>query len=268
MESKAKEQPIELRSEWLDTSSNDILDKLVEMSATDQNIAQDIETLVFNKTISKRIATQLTYDDMYENSDSLWMVMLHSGYLTCDGIMEDGNICLRIPNEEIHRMFDQKIIEIATRDVGRYISLHPFCDAVASFDATMIERELNYILERTIGIRDTASRTVKENYCHEIMNTALHYRDDWRKWSNPERGERYCEIMVEDEDEEWVVLFELKHSDSSKCFTIALTEAKIQIYKCDYAEVLFDYEYPKTHKYVVAFRGRRCKVEEVPLPVT
>ena len=74
--------------------------------------------------------------------------------------------------------------------------------------------------------------------------------------------------MVDDEDEEWVVLFELKHSDSSKCFTIALTEAKIQIYKCDYAEVLFDYEYPKTHKYVVAFRGRRCKVEEVPLPVT
>ncbi len=267
IESREKNEPVTFQCDWLDTSENDILNELVERSANDRGMVVDIGNLALGKSVSKKIISQLTFESIYKDNDALWTVMLHSGYVTCEENLGQTFIRLRIPNEEVHQAFDDKIVYIAKRDTGRGRRLKEFCDAIATFDPNRIEKELNNILRRTTSIRDNATKAVHENYYHGIMNAALLYRDDWQRWSNPETGDGYCDIMAEGENGDWAVLFELKYSNSASDFSAALAEAKGQIYRCDYAQILMDNDYPKAHMYAIAFHGKKCKVEEVALPL-
>ncbi|MBR2811353.1 MAG: AAA family ATPase [Solobacterium sp.] len=252
---------------WIGTSGNDILRKLLLKAEGDANVAYDIEALSHGTSITKRILEQLTFENMYSTADGIWTIMLHTGYLTCENLMEEGNMMLRIPNEEVLRSLDDLVSEIAVQQTekGRFLRL--FCEAVESFRPQEIERTLNLILDNSVSLRDTATKAVKENYYHGIMNAALLYRSDWIRTSNPETGSGYCDIMVENSAEDWGIVFELKYSGNADDFNAALDEATRQILTCQYARRLKKKRYHTIHLYAAAFHGTQCRVREVHEPV-
>ena len=256
-------RPVEFGCGWIKTSGNDILYSLMEKAEKNLDISEDVDALENGGTITKWIVDQLTFDNMYADIEGIWTVMLHTGYLTVENRLDNGAVELRVPNEEVLLSFDGIVAALAKRQAGNGMYQKAFCDAVATFDTAKIEEALNDVLENSVSIRDTATKEPRENFYHGVMNAVLLYRDGWSRRSNPEVGNGYCDILVENPGEDWGVLFELKYSDDKDDFTAALDEGQRQIVTCKYAKPLKRKRYANTHLYAIAFHGKECKVREV-----
>ena len=254
---------VEFPCEWLNTSGNDIMKRLLAPAVKKKGFANAVESLENRGEIKTRIVEQLTFDSMYKTPEGLWTVMLHSGYLTLAENLGEGYATLRVPNEEVLKAFDDLVLQISQERIAKGDILKNACEAVESFDPARIEEALNTLLKRIVSIRDTATREKRENYYHGIMNAMLAYRGDWEMESSAETGDGYCDIMVENDEGNWGIVFELKYSDNATDFKKALDEGEDQIFKLKYPEELHENERDPIHLYSIAFRGKRCKVREV-----
>lgn len=92
---------------WANTSSNDVVRKLLETASSDTR--DEIERLIAGECILKKVNEELTYKELYNDTENLWSVLFTTGYLTQRGKAEDGRLQLAIPNKEIHNLFMTQI---------------------------------------------------------------------------------------------------------------------------------------------------------------
>lgn len=119
---------------WSNTSSNDIVRKLLEKASPDMR--DDIERLIAGETITKEINEELTYKELYDKAENVWSVLFTTGYLTQRGESEGNLRQLAIPNREIHNIFMTQIREWVQVKVREDSSrLNAFCEAFRSADA-------------------------------------------------------------------------------------------------------------------------------------
>lgn len=198
---------------WSNTSSNDIVRKLLEKASPDMR--DDIERLIAGETITKEINEELTYKELYDKAENVWSVLFTTGYLTQRGHSEENLRRLAIPNREIFNIFMTQIREWvqvkAREDSSR---LNAFCEAFRSADAETVQTIFAEYLENTISIRDTAVRKeLKENFYHGFLLGLLRYREDWRVLSNRESGSGYADIVIEIFSEKTGIVIEIKYPD-------------------------------------------------------
>ena len=251
-------------SGWVNSSGNDIIRML--LNRADENVKMDLEELSSGKTVGKHVVSTLSYPDLYSDLENIWTVMLHAGYLTTVRKIQDDIVELRIPNEEVQRAFDENVRKWANKRTEQGTYLKQLCESVETFEAGKMEESINILLDDLIGARDTATKTFKENYYHGIMNCAVSYRTDWISSSNPETGDGYCDLAIENRKENWGMILELKYSSDPDDFTKALDEGEKLIYTCRYAKMLERRKYKNIYLYSIAFHGRECRVRQVPYP--
>ncbi len=244
---------------WLNTSSNDIIRTFLQMSK--QSTRREIEQLIDEKSIPKHIRQELTYRDLYENTDNLWSVLFTTGYLTSHGNTDDGCLKLAIPNLEIRKIFIEHIQEWFQSEARKNtIKLNAFCEAFSKADALTVEAQLNTYLKKTISIRDTAVRKEKkENFYHGILLGLLAYRDDWDISSNTESGTGFCDILIETENNGIGIVIEIKYVETENLETGCI-EAMKQIDDKSYDSALIEDEMTTIIKYGIACRQKKCKV--------
>ena len=247
-------------SGWMNSSQNSILETL--MKQADADVRRDLQALSDGKTIVKKLNDHVTYPHLFDTPEHIWAVLLHTGYLTCTTLSPDGMAHLMIPNEEVHRSFDECINQWAMKTTEEGKNLKQFCDAVETFNPDKIQQAIQILLKDVVSIRDTAAKSVRENYYHGILNCAVSYRQNWLRYSNPETGEGYCDIAIEDPDFSWGIIFELKFAEKGK-FENALKEAESQIHTCHYAEMLEEDGVKRKYLYAMAFHGKNCRVRQV-----
>ena len=63
---------------WVNTSSNAIVKNLIYYADEEQK--QAVENLIAGGTITIPVHEDITYDEVYENSDNLWNFMFFTGY--------------------------------------------------------------------------------------------------------------------------------------------------------------------------------------------
>ena len=73
---------------WSNTSSNDIIHKLIARSS--RYTKNDIETLITGGSIEKPLYDDITYSNIDVNSDYIWSFLLHTGYLKPLKIYKNG----------------------------------------------------------------------------------------------------------------------------------------------------------------------------------
>lgn len=164
---------------WANTSGNDILRNFLQTAKP--RTKRELEKLIEGESITKKINKELTYRDLYENTDNIWSVLFTTGYLTQKG-KEDGDMYrLVIPNLEIRKIFIDKIMRWFQENARKDMSLlEAFCDSFARPDAEMVEKQFNEYLQKTISIRDTSVRKEKkENFYHGILLGLLSHHEDW-----------------------------------------------------------------------------------------
>lgn len=98
------------RSYWKNTSHNDIVRSFI--SRTDLPVKEKFERLLEGKSIRERICEDLTYDVLHSSESNLWSILYLTGYLTKDKKRsKDGEVYLKIPNEEIKSIFGETVME-------------------------------------------------------------------------------------------------------------------------------------------------------------
>ena len=79
---------------------------------TGAEVGDDYSALINGGVISKKLVETLTYSNLYSTPENIWSLFLMTGYLTLAGRYDanEENL-LRIPNEEIRRLFDASVDE-------------------------------------------------------------------------------------------------------------------------------------------------------------
>lgn len=249
------------KSYWVNTSGNDILNRIMEWSDKDSQIKRDMDRLISGKTISKTIKDHLTYNQIGDTVDNVWSIMFHTGYLTMKNQYADGKFELYIPNGEVLFAFEDLVeqwFSDKARHNGEFQRL--FCQAIADGDSESAERVFSKFLKTTISLRDTSTKSKKENFYHGMLLGLLSYNMGWDVESNVDTGIGYADIILYDYDNEIGHIIEVKYADSIYKMEESCIEALEQIKKNQYGEELLENGITKTVHYGVSCYKKLCKI--------
>lgn len=244
---------------WSNSSGNALVRSFIDKA--DVQTKDEIERLIAGEYIEKEISQELTYDEIDKSIANLWSVLFTTGYLTKQGVTDDGRVRLSIPNREIKNLFIKKIREWfsdTTTNDGK--TLEQFCNAFVDKDTEKIEELFGDYLWNTISIRDTAvAKDKKENFYHGILLGLLGYKASWLIKSNTESGTGYSDILVEVPNNRTGIVIELKYAENGD-MDAACSEALKQIEEKSYVDKLKQDGMRNFIKYGIACFKKDCKV--------
>ena len=244
---------------WSNSSGNALVRSFIDKA--DVQTKDEIERLIAGEYIEKEISQELTYDEIDKSIANLWSVLFTTGYLTKQGVTDDGKVRLSIPNREIKNLFIKKIREWfsdTTANDGK--TLEQFCNAFVHKDTEKIEELFGDYLWNTISIRDTAvAKDKKENFYHGILLGLLGYKASWLIKSNTESGTGYSDILVEVPNNRTGIVIELKYAENGD-MDAACDEALKQIEEKSYVDKLKQDGMRNFIKYGIACFKKDCKV--------
>ena len=244
---------------WSNSSGNALVRSFIDKA--DVQTKDEIERLIAGEYIEKEISQELTYDEIDKSIANLWSVLFTTGYLTKQGVTDDGRVRLSIPNREIKNLFIKKIREWfsdTTANDGK--TLEQFCNAFVEKDTEKIEQLFGDYLWNTISIRDTAvAKDKKENFYHGILLGLLGYKASWLIKSNTESGTGYSDILVEVPNNRTGIVIELKYAENGD-MDAACDEALKQIEEKSYVDKLKQDGMRNFIKYGISCFKKDCKV--------
>ena len=243
---------------WINSSGNALVKRFVSIAnRTTQN---EIERLIAGEPIEKSLRLDLTYDEIDKSIDNIWSVLFTTGYLTQVGMTEQGAYKLVIPNKEVRTVYISQIQEWFKQKIADNAEqMISFWKAVEDGNAEEIEQYLNRTLSNTISVFDT-KEPEKENSYHTFLAGMLTGNTDWVVKSNVEAGEGFADIIIEPQNPDDGIIFELKYSKEASGLDKACEIAIKQIRDRRYFEYLKNDGRYDMMFYGIAFYKKRCKV--------
>ena len=240
-------------SYWKNTSDNAIIRSFIDYSGP--SISKKLELLLSGGYIVQTIEEDLTYDYLHSSEDNLWSILYLTGYLTRvrEIPASDGALALTIPNAEVKEIF-RSTIQKWFKDSSQTWNRQAMFQALWAGDNETLTKEIGKLLRKTISYHD-----YKEDFYHAFLAGILasfHYSVE----SNREHGEGRSDIVVYDEENSRVVIFEAKVAKSPDELPAACDAALRQIEARQYAEDFRD-EYDEILCYGIAFYKKRCLVK-------
>ena len=245
-------------SYWKNTSDNAIIRSFIDFAGG--NITRKLESLLSGCYIVQRVDDMLTYDYLHSSEDNLWSVVYLTGYLTSVrdeaivGDIPDGMSALMIPNEEIREIFETTIIKWFD-DTAKGWNRSRLFNAVWAGDADAVTEEMTKLLRKTISYHD-----YREDFYHAFL-AGIFAGAGYTVDSNKEHGEGRSDVVIYDEANSRVAIFEAKYSKSAEYLLSECDHAIDQINDRMYAEEYAD-DYDEILCYGIAFFKKRCVVKK------
>ena len=242
-------------SYWKNTSDNAIIRSFIDFSGT--NITKKLETLLAGDYILQRIDENLTYDYLHAAEENLWSVLYLTGYLTRVRdvpALPEGMTALVIPNAEIKEIFESTVAKWFA-DNARGWNRQKLFAAVWQGDEEALVQELNKLLRKTISYHD-----YKEDFYHAFL-AGVFAGAGYTVDSNKEHGEGRSDVVVYDQVNGRVAVFEAKYARELAQLEAACTKALEQMDTRMYAEEYRD-DYDQILCYGIAFFKKRCLVKK------
>lgn len=240
-------------SYWKNTSDNAIIRSFIDFAGG--NITRKLEILLSGGYIIQRVDEMLTYDYLHSSEDNLWSVLYLTGYLTSvrdrdiTGDIPDGMSALMIPNEEIREIFETIIIKWFD-DTAKGWNRSRLFNAVWTGDADVVTDEMTKLLRKTIGYHD-----YREDFYHAFL-AGIFAGAGYTVDSNKEHGEGRSDVVIYDEANSRVAIFEAKYARSSELLLSECDRAIAQINDRMYAAEYAD-DYDEILCYGIAFFKKR-----------
>lgn len=255
----------EIKNYWINTSGNEVIQHFVDsMNDPHMLTKSELELLISGDTVVKQVDEMITYKELYSNIDNLWSTLFMTGYLTQHGREADGRYHLAIPNREICDCMVRRVLALFKKSVSQNRELlRSFCNAMLAADASTMERALTEYMGKTISIRDSFAKSIRENFYHGLLIGILGSQGAWKATSNKESGDGFSDILIEvNEDELHVgMVLELKYSKTEKALDKECDDALQQIEDRNYDQELREKGYTKILKYGIAFYHKKCRVK-------
>ena len=257
---------------WANTSGNGFVSKLIREGNTD--IKSDFEELLKGGVIDAEIDEQIVYSQLEEDENTIWSLLLASGYLKAVRIIreqaEDLPVYrLSITNYEIKRMFSKMVKGWFQKEKA----LSKFVSAMLQGDVKGMNRYMNRVALNTFsyfdaGNKPSDSKEPERFYHGFVLGLIVDKADDYMVKSNRESGYGRYDVVMEPKDVKNVaVIMEFKvfdTEDAEKELTDTAVNALKQIEEKKYDVDLIQRGIPKERilKYGFAFEGEKCLIRK------
>ena len=265
----------EFKTYWADTSSNSLVGKLIQRGSP--KIKKAMEKLLNGEYITVGIDEQIVFDQLDNDEDAIWSLLLASGYLKVDSM----EICvstgeqkyeLSLTNLEVRVMF-QKLIKgwFMTGDD----SSNEFISALIDGDLEAMNYYINEVTLNVFSSFDVAgkdeSRIRPENFYHGfVLGLMAGQRNNYIIKSNRESGFGRYDVMmipkhstIEAGKKLPAIVLEFKVKKSSeKTLEEAVQAAHRQIEEKRYDEEILalGIEKERIRHYGFAFEGKKVLI--------
>ena len=260
-----------LRPYWVNTSGNGLIQLYLEKLKNE--IFDEFSRLLNKENIFETINDSMTFGNLEANFEkNIWNLFFHSGYLTLakKNDEDEEEVYLKIPNEEILKMFSKMFIEVYFRDSNNFSK---FTNALKSGDIEKFKFELNKILLENTGIFDV-NGNYKEQFYHGLMlRLILKLRNEYEITSNGFAGKGRYDLLLKPKNilgGREGIIFELKivnlveklEKDNFKKKLEKECEIALrQIDEKKYSSVLRNAGVEKVLKIGIAFLGKEFEVK-------
>ena len=263
-----------LKSYWVNTSGNGLI-KLYLQKLKDE-IFDDFSKLLNKESVIKRINDNMTFGNLEANFEkNVWNLFFHSGYLTLTEEYDEDEeeIYLKIPNEEILKMFSEMFIEIYFENYETFLDM---TIALKNGDVEKFKFELRKILLENIGIFDVSGNYKEQFYHGLLLGLVLMLKNEYEITSNGFAGKGRYDLLLKPKNTlnkltgREGIIFELKILNIKSEFSFEAIHEKLekeceialnQIDEKEYVSVLRNAGVERVLKVGVAFFGKEFEVK-------
>ena len=262
----------EYRTYWANTSSNGLVGKLIREGNAD--IKSTFEDLLEGKTIRCPIDEQIVYNQLDDNEEAIFSLLLASGYLK---VLEYENMAeipanrnplydLAITNHEVSRMFLLMVRSWFDREKRSY---NEFIKAMFSGDKKAMNAYMNRIALQTFSYFDTGKQPsfdAPERFYHGfVLGLIADLSGDYVITSNRESGFGRYDVVIEpnDKNKDAIILeFKVHDEEDEKTLEETVQSALNQIEEKQYETALISKGIPheRIRKYGFAFEGKKVLI--------
>ena len=256
------------RAYWANTSSNALAGKLVREG--DAKLKEEFETLLGGKSIIAEIDEQIVFSDLERDANSVWSLLLASGYLKAEDVrldMGDEIFTLSLTNLEVKNIF----LKLINGWFGRDRKMEDFVSYMLKGDTEGMNYYMNRIALETFSFFDSGNRPSDrmqpERFYHGfVLGLMVEKRKSHILRSNRQSGFGRYDVMMEPKDlGDKAVIIEFKvinETAGEKSLEDTAKSALAQIEEKRYETELISRGIPKEniYKYAFAFKGQECRI--------
>ena len=200
----------ELKSYWINTSSNFMIRELLEH--TGEEGLKTLERIFNQEEVAVRITENVRFGNNLSASE-VWELMLYSGYLTINGRLDDGRYLVRIPNMEITNFFKDEFLTIV---FGNYDKVDRLRDALRDKNIEQLNKSIEELVLYTMSSHDITK--YYENPYHMLLLGFFYALDSYYlPKSNTEAGYGRADIILFPKDKTKAgYILELKRAYTKK----------------------------------------------------
>ena len=260
-----------LTTYWANTSSNSLVGKLIREG--NKNIKQNFEELMQGKKLHVRLDEQVVYNQLSEDENAIWSLLLASGYLKVVGTEfseRTGRLSyeLALTNKEVKIMFENMIHGWFARGDGNY---NEFVKALLLGDLDAMNEYMNRVSLNMFSYFDTGKSSFgaePERFYHGfVLGLMVDLRERYLLTSNRESGFGRYDVMLEPKekkDDAIILEFKVFRPGKEQGLEDTVQAALKQIEEKDYAAALRAKGIPqeRIRKYGFAFRGKEVLIGE------
>lgn len=185
---------------WANTSSNNVIGRLIQRGTPDIKIA--VEDLLEGKQLVTSLDEEIIFNQLDENSEAIWSLLLASGYLRIEHISETDEeplYYLSLTNLEIKKEFRKMIRRWFKNPAVRY---NDFIKALIASDVDYMNQYMNQITEKIFSFFDTGKHpseaTEPERFYHGfVLGLIADSRINYVITSNRESGFGRYDVIME-----------------------------------------------------------------------
>ena len=255
---------------WANTSSNNLISKLIQESATDVKIA--MEDLIEGKSIETSIDEEIVFDRLDGSFEAIFSLLLASGYLKVTHVSEaddDGTMIYRLSltNLEVRKSFRKMIQGWFQISSARY---NDFIKALLENNVGYMNQYMNKMALATFSFFDNGNHSSRqaepERFYHSfVLGLIADAKLEYTITSNRESGLGRYDVIMEPNDQNrdaYVFEFKVKDPSSEASLEETVENALAQIAEKEYDTTLIAKGFPKERirHYGFAFEGKRVLI--------
>ena len=262
-----------LRAYWAATSSNGLVSRLIRTASVD--VKEKMEDLLKGQEIVVNFDEQIVYNQLDQDENAIWSLLLASGYLKADQVEYRGMLNkpwyhLTITNLETESMFENMFAGWFKNQDANY---NDFVKAMLKGSLKEMNIYMNDVALTTFSSFDTGRRpygkTQPERFYHGfVLGLLADLRERYQIRSNRESGYGRYDVMLmplNQQDKAIVIEFKVHEPDEESSLQDTVQSALYQIKEKNYdAELLAQgISADRICHYGFAFEGKKVLIGEI-----